>query len=257
MRVADIETPADAPPPTAEPRQRYAVLTLIACAACISLFIAISLEDGTNSWATLSKWGFYQVNQIRDGAYWGLIPSAFIHLEIWHLAFNVYWLFVLGVRLEREIGSLWWLALILSSALVSSAAEVTFAGTTGIGASGVVYALFGFMWLTRGRFPSFQSVLNQSTIMLFLVWLVGCLFLTLSHIWNVGNAAHVAGLLFGAGCGAWLIYQPRRRLIAVAVSVVVLVSLIGLFWAPWSGEWANWRGYRAHLKGDFKSAVHW
>jgi len=255
--AADVEAPAGAPPPIAKPRQRFPVVTLLACAACILVFIGLSLEDDTKNWATLSKWGFFPANRIREGAYWGLITSAFVHLEIWHVAFNVYWLYLLGIRLEREIGSLPWLVLILSSALVSSAAEVTFAGTTGIGASGVVYALFGFMWITRRRFPGFQSALDQRTIILFFAWLVGCLFLTLSHVWNVGNAAHFAGLLFGAGCGAWLIYQPHRRLIAAAVSVVAVFSFVGLFWAPWSGEWASWRGYRAYLKGDFKSAIHW
>ena len=66
--------------------------------------------------------------------------------------------------------------------------------STGIGASGVVYAFFGFMWAARRHFQSFPEVLDQQTANIFMVWPGGCIIATYLEIWDVGNAAHVSGL---------------------------------------------------------------
>src|SRR5690242_9171619 len=115
------------------------------------------------------------------------------------LGVNMYWLWVLGTRMERAIGSTRFLAFVVASAFVGSCVQLAVSDTTGIGASGIVYAIFGFMWISRQQFPQFNEVLNQQTIKLFVLWLFGCLAATYLDIWNVGNGAHFAGLLFGAG----------------------------------------------------------
>jgi len=113
------------------------------------------------------------------------------------------------------------------------------------------------MWVTRKRFVGFEKILDQRTINLFLAWLVGCVFLTLSHVWRVGNTVHVSGLLFGMGVGAWLIFEPQRKLIATGLALLVFGSSLELFWAPWSFAWTSWRGERAYDTGDFKASIHW
>jgi membrane associated rhomboid family serine protease len=42
---------------------------------------------------------------VADGAYWQLITSAFTHVEIWHIGFNMLALWVLGPQLELAIGA--------------------------------------------------------------------------------------------------------------------------------------------------------
>jgi GlpG protein len=229
----------------------------MACAACILVFVGLANEPNERAWEALSKWGAYPPGKIRDGAYWALLTSVFVHLELWHLAFNVYWLYVLGSELERAIGSVRWLLFFIGAAVVSSGAELGFAGTTGIGASGVGYAIFGFMWITRKQFPTFAKVLTQSTIAMFFLWLVGCLVMTLSDAWHVGNAAHFSGLIFGVTVGAFWLYPARKHLLAGAVSLLIMAAIVPLFWAPWSSDWTVWRAIRAHRHGDFRSAVAW
>jgi membrane associated rhomboid family serine protease len=238
-------------------KQRYPVLTLVACAICVLVFIGLFNEPNPNSWENLAKWGCYPPARIYGGAVWGFIASAFVHVELWHVAFNLYWLWVLGSRLERVVGSGYWLGFVLGAAFVSSGVEFTFAGTTGIGASGVGYALFGFLWITRKRYPIFQAVLDPRTIILFLAWLVGCFVATATKIWTVGNAAHLAGLLFGAGLGGWVMWERGRRLIVSGLAVMFLVAIVPVFWAPWSSDWTSWHGVRAHEKGDYASAIRW
>jgi membrane associated rhomboid family serine protease len=252
-----MESQATSPPPPVPvaAKPKLAVMTLLACAACVVVFVGLGLEQNSDSWDTLSKWGYHPSDRIRDGALWAFVTSVFVHLAIWHVAFNVYWLYILGSQLERAIGRWRWLAFFFASAFVSSGAEFAITDGTGIGASGVVYAIFGFMWLTRKQFPSFESVLNPNTISLFLIWLVACIIMTVANIWTVGNSAHIAGLLFGTGVGAWLLYKPHRRLVACGIGVLVLFSVVPIFYAPWSPGWTALRGNRAFAKGDYQAAI--
>src|SRR5438105_15702725 len=101
-------------------------------------------------------------------------------------AVNAYLLWLLGSRLERAIGSLPFLGFFLVAACVSSSFQLAVSDSTGIGASGVVYAIFGFMWPTRHRYPRFNEVLDARTIQIFVIWLVGCVVATYLKVWNVG-----------------------------------------------------------------------
>jgi membrane associated rhomboid family serine protease len=244
-------------PASVPPKSRIAPLTILACAACVVVFAGLNNESNASSWDALAKWGAYPADRIRAGAYWGFLTSVFVHREIWHVGFNVYWLYLLGSRMERAIGSWRWLAFFIAASFISSGAEFAFADTTGIGASGVVYAIFGFMWVTRRRFDSFKAVLDARTSALFFIWLAVCAIATMSKVWMVGNAAHIAGLLFGAGVGAWLLYQSRRVLIAVGMCMLFLTATVPLVWAPWSISWTSSQATRAFKKADYAAAIGW
>jgi membrane associated rhomboid family serine protease len=69
---------------------------------------------------------------IWDGAYWGVLRGVFVHLALWHLAFNMYWLWVLGSRLELAIGHIWFLVFFLTAGFVSSSFQLAVSDSTGI-----------------------------------------------------------------------------------------------------------------------------
>ena len=73
---------------------------------CVGIFLGLAAQDDYESWETVSKFGYLPADSIWNGGYWALITSACVHFALWHVAFNVYWLWVLGSRLERAIGSL-------------------------------------------------------------------------------------------------------------------------------------------------------
>jgi len=201
-----------------------------------------------NNWETLQMWGYYPAHGVRDGALWSLVTSSFVHIAVWHFLFNLYWLYHLGTRLEKVIGSLRWIAFFVLASFVSSAYQLGISGDTGHGASGVAYAMFGFMWLTRKRFPIFTEVLDRQTIAIFFLWLVGCIVATAVGAAQIANTAHVTGMLFGIGCGALVIWKAQSRLIMSALAIFTLSSLLVIFWAPWSAEWISWRARRTHVK---------
>ncbi|PQO25363.1 hypothetical protein C5Y96_23770 [Blastopirellula marina] len=249
--TASTAEPTDATPkPTAQPW-----VTRLAVVACIGIFLGITAQNDFESWESLAKFGYLPADSIWDGGYWALVTSAFVHLALWHVAFNVYWLRVLGSRLEEKIGSLKFLAFFVVAAMVSSSVQLAFSGDTGIGASGVVYAIFGFMWPTRYRYPRFNEVLDERTIQIFVVWLGFCVVATHLKIWNVGNAAHISGLLFGGAVAGAFVLPYKPRLMLAGLVTLVGLSIVPLFWCPWNVTWLSHQAYSAHAAEQYDAAL--
>jgi GlpG protein len=246
--------PASLEFPLSARRQKHPWLTWLACVVCVVVFAGIHADSRSDP---AEHWGWQPADAVYDGAYWALLSSVFVHVDLWHLAFNLYWLFHLGRWLEQTVGSGRWLAFVLGAGFVSSAAELAVSGGTGIGASGVGYAMFGFGWLLRKHDPGIAAILDPKTVMIFLIWLVGCVVLTVTDVFRVGNAAHFAGLLFGMAIGAWVLDRARRPFILAALVLLIIACTITLFWAPWSVSWTSWRGVQDHRNGNFAGAIKW
>jgi GlpG protein len=119
----------------------------------------------------------------------------------------------------------------------------------------VVYAIFGFMWVTRGCYPVFDKILTWQIIQLALAWLVGCMVITYLGVWNVGNAAHVSGLLFGVAVAGAFVLPRRRVLMRAALAALIVLAIVPLFWCPWSITWLSVRAYDAHQARQFDLAL--
>ena len=254
--VARIE-PADSPEPISAPPARYRtpIITLLLCGVCAFLFVGIT-SGGQQSWESLATWGYAPSQRVWDGAYWALVSSAFVHLTLWHVAFNVYWLWVIGGPVERALGPLPYLGFVLASAVVSSSMQLAVSGNTGYGASGVVYALFGLMWASRRSVASFEQTLGQNTAILFWTWLVGCIVATQAGMAQVGNAAHLGGITLGLLAAGWRLPRSTHRTLAMAgTGLLIVFSLVPLFWSPWSPTWVGYRAYKAHVAGDYNAAI--
>lgn len=170
--------------------------------------------------------------------------------------FNVYWLWVLGRVLERTLGTPRFFAFFVGSAITSSGLQLASSGTTGIGMSGVVYAIFGFLWVAARSRPELRRVLSRNTVHLFFFWLVGCVIVDAAGIWDVGNMAHVSGVLFGALVGlADVSGFPKRRWGWAGAASLLAISVVPLFWCPWSFYWIAHEGLEAHNRGDFPEAI--
>lgn len=116
--------------------------------------------------------------------------------------------------LYNEIGRAYWLGFFLLSAIVSSGAQLGVTSSTGIGASGVVYSMFGFMWAAKERYVSFQRIATKENLILFLGWLLLCIVATWLDIMRRGNTAHITGLLFGTGAAFIILKKKQHQLSA-------------------------------------------
>jgi membrane associated rhomboid family serine protease len=189
---------------------------------------------------------FYYYNDLKlgilstmwRGELWRPFTTTLLHGNWIHALFNLYWLWGFGQVLEQRLGSLRFLALCVLLAYVSMLPEYMVlnyhaeprAQTPIVGFSGVIYGLFGLLWVGRRWRPEFEAVCHDDIVRLMLGWLVLCVGLTWTRLMPVANIAHAAGLLFGILYGL-AAFSPHRRLRWVCVSslatVVVLATLVG------------------------------
>lgn len=113
------------------------------------------------------------------------------------------------------------------------------------------------MWLTRHHYPTFKDIVDARTIYMLLVWLVGCMIASYFGVWNVGNAAHISGLVFGTVVAEAFVGHFKPALIRVGLLIVVIVVICAIvpnFWSPWSVSWLSCQAYNAHAAEQFEVA---
>jgi GlpG protein len=136
------------------------------------------------------------LHDVKRGQLWRLATPIFMHSWILHIFFNMWWLLDLGAAIERRFSSHYLLLLVLVIACLSNLAEYAFSSPSFGGMSGVVFGLFGFIWM-RGKFdPNAGIFMPRQTVILLMIWFVICL----SGILPIANYAHAGGLFVG---GLW------------------------------------------------------
>lgn len=228
------------------------MVTRLLFGACVVISGGIALSGGAPE--TIHRWGYTGGTGVISGAYWGLITQTFIHFELLHLVFNLYWLWVLGGAFERSVGSARWVGFFLGAAAVSSAAQLAM-GSFGIGMSGVGYALFGFGWAARGRYPDLAEVVDDSTVRLFLGWGAFCIVADLLGILPIANGAHGGGLLFGLAVAHTFALPKKRLLGGAGLAALTGIALLPFTWCPWSEDWQMVQAQRALRRQDYPRAI--
>jgi membrane associated rhomboid family serine protease len=134
----------------------------------------------------------FESAEIRRGQLWRFATSVLPHLDILHLAFNLYWLWALGTTVERVYGHFRTVLVLLLFATGAGSLDFAFA-QGGVGLSGVGYGLFGFLYVLSQHDERFKESLDKRTINLFVGWFFLCILTTAIHLLNVANVAHAAG----------------------------------------------------------------
>jgi GlpG protein len=157
------------------------------------------------------RYEWFWLQEIQKGQVWRLVTPIFLHFGLVHLLFNMVVLLQFGALIEERRGAWRYLALILVTAVVSNIAQyyLRFTWDDGVfsvqsnpefgGMSGVIYGLFGYLWMKSRYEPALGLSLSPRTVVLLIAWLFVCM---TGVIGSVANTAHVAGLLVGVVIGA-------------------------------------------------------
>ena len=135
---------------------------------------------------------------------WRMVTPIFLHFGVMHLVFNMLMLISMGSRVERAIGPYRYAALVLALAIFSNLAQGLMVPHHNFGGmSGVVYGIFGFIWVQMSRAPSRGLAVDGLTSFIMMAWF----FAGFSSQFNMGGAAvanhaHAGGLLMGLLIGA-------------------------------------------------------
>lgn len=158
---------------------------------------------------------------IRRGEVWRFVTPIFVHFGVMHLLFNSLMLYSFGGQVETRYGTLRMLLLVLVLAALSNTGQAMTTGPGFGGMSGVVYGLFGFVWMRSMYDPSSGFRLDQFTVFILLVWFVLCIATevpafqqTLGRLFGggVANVAHAVGLVVGIAIGIpWGRFLTTRR----------------------------------------------
>jgi membrane associated rhomboid family serine protease len=141
---------------------------------------------------------------VAAGEWWRLITSAFLHLGILHIAFNMYALWLFGPIIEQLYGHVEYLVLYLLCALGGSVLTILAApDTSAAGASGAIFGLFGLAFVVSRRRhlllgPQARGILSQAGGLLMLN-----LIITFA-VPRISWTGHIGGLLVGAAIGLLL-----------------------------------------------------
>lgn len=163
---------------------------------------------------------------------WRALTSSLPHVDIMHLAFNLYWFWVLGTVLEEVYGHLRFAGIVALLAFGSALADFSLSWG-GVGLSGVGYGLWGMLWVLQQHDHRFAGAVDVNTSRLFVGWFLFCIVLTYTGAMAVANIAHAVGAILGALLGMAVSRHGLPKMVSIAaIALVVLLGVAGstLFW---------------------------
>lgn len=139
---------------------------------------------------------------------WTIISSMFVHGGFLHIIFNMIALYFLGSFFIRTAGEKSFLAVFFLGGLVGNVFYVLLGPplTTGVGASGGIFALAGALAVIVPRVPVFIFFIPIPMPL----WIAVIIILLLSFLFSgIAWQAHLGGLVLGFIAG--FIFRRRRR----------------------------------------------
>jgi membrane associated rhomboid family serine protease len=198
-------------------------------------------------------------DELWSGEIWRPFSSCLFHGSIVHLVFNVMCFWVFGAVFEEIWGSGRTLSVMLFLAFVSSVAQYAF-DMPGIGLSGILYGLFGLLWVLSRKDRRFFGTLDRQTVRVLVGWFFLCI--VASHVdesWRIGNTAHGSGAIMGAMLGYAIVEKNKARkiaysalLAATTLGIIAAGSSVGRKYVNFSKEFKQqrqWQAYQLQLEG--------
>jgi membrane associated rhomboid family serine protease len=220
-------------------RTRWAVVTPALIALNVTVFVLMVFGHGAISDpATLADWGGNFWLGTRNGEWWRLVTSIFVHAGTFHLLVNVAGFVQIGLILERLVGRLIVMAVFLTAGVFASLVNlITDPMGMSFGASGAIFGLYGLLlassiWGMRHR--SSVTIPLRAVNRLAPAAVVFLLYNLASD--SLGTAAELTGLFVGLVCGAFLTRGVTERKpgalrvahVVAAAAVMAVVSAIPL-----------------------------
>lgn len=184
--------------------------------------------NGSENIDTLIKFGANYAPLTKSGEYYRLITSAFLHIGVIHLLCNLYALYVIGPQIEQFFGRIKYILIYLFSAIMGSLFTLVLSGdsTVSAGASGAIFGLFGailyFGYTYRGYIGN--AIISQIVPVVLLNLFIG---LTST---NIGNAAHIGGLVGGyvmsLSLGADIDESRSQKINGMVVTILLTIFMV-------------------------------
>jgi rhomboid protease GluP len=209
----------------------------VTCALIVANLLVFALMVAASGHFPLARGfdnrGLYAAGATIGEPGWRWVTAAFVHVNLLHIFMNMWVLAQIGVLSEQAIGrGLFLTTYVLTGAAGNAVGTALALGRDqpqiSAGASGAIMGLFGvatvFAWLTGQR--EIGRALAKNVLFVLVLGVT----LTVRGTLAVDNAAHVGGLLLGAGVGLararWPNPASRRTdaLLIVASTLIVAAA---------------------------------
>ncbi len=186
-------------------------MNLLLAAANILVFLVLSAMGDTEDGYFMLRHGACYTPAILEGEYYRLFTGMFLHFGIYHIAYNMLCLLLMGNYLEEIVGSVRYAVIYLGAGLAGNLLSMGLELRSGsfavsAGASGAIFGVMGalFYVVLRGRGQVGSGTAGRMGMMLVLMVLQGF------ADTGTDNAAHIGGLAAGFLL-AVLLYRKKRR----------------------------------------------
>jgi len=194
-----------------QPTAMNCPLTVGMIVVCIFVFVEMHLmgdERGLSQELFFSTDGTW--NAIKGGDWWRLLTPMFMHGGLLHILFNLIAWWDFGLAIEGRKGSLRFLLIVTATSLAANLLQFEFGSWRFLGLSGVVFGLFGYLWVKGKLDPDDGLGVSAYETRAILLWYIICWF---GWFMPIANWAHTGGLMMGVLLGvmsaAWR--RLRRR----------------------------------------------
>ena len=207
-------------------------VTPILIALNVFFFVLITLNSYDSNAVNpfdLQFFANYKPSTLRGQAY-RLVTCLFVHFDVLHLFFNMYFLMVAGLYLESFLGSRRFLLTYILCGLSASLASVWWNDfIVSAGASGAILGLYGVILAITTQ--KLLEPRERKNLFISIGILVGIqLLLSLKNNSNIDHASHIGGLLAGFILG-WLYYpsllHPTWRRLQQVTFFLVMIGGLG------------------------------
>lgn len=183
------------------------ILTVSLAVINIIVFLIMELNGGSGK--NLIKFGAIVPDLIvNHGEYYRLFTAMFLHIGIVHLAFNLFSLLILGMRVEKYYGKIPYLIIYILSGIICSLFSTIFTGNVAAGASGAIFGLNGA--ILSYTFYKKKSMLGIDLYMIITMIILGLGFGYITT--NVDNFGHLGGFIGGLIISAtYLLIDNNRK----------------------------------------------
>ncbi len=166
---------------------------------------------------------------VAEGEWYRLVTSGFLHVNLIHIGFNMFLLFMLGRLIEPALGTPRFLLLYFASLLGGSLGALLLdPNALTVGASGAVFGLFGAGFILA-RFRGMNTLASELGLLI-----VINLVFTFASPRNISAGGHLGGLAAGLICALVIVagerglLGPRHRVVECAAMIAVAaISVVG------------------------------
>lgn len=176
-----------------------------------------------------------------EGELWRIFVNLFHHGGALHIFFNLYALYFFGSFAEKYMGSIRYLFFIIFCGLSQEIICQLTIEKGAIGLSGIIYGLFGLLFIIRKSNPIINSFISPELTKAMFVQLFIFMGLTYFNIMNIANVGHVAGLVYGI-LFSLAFYKNTNLIKKIAFILLNMFIISGLYYIylPNTPEWQTW-----------------